>query len=55
MFVLGGALLGLIIGAMIAKKRNGKRLDVLQYAAVYAIVFALLGLFLTIGVHRISV
>ncbi|SHJ90769.1 hypothetical protein SAMN05444000_11545 [Shimia gijangensis] len=55
MFVLGGALLGLIIGAMIAKKRKGGRLDILQYAIVYAIAFALLGLFVTIGVHRFSV
>lgn len=55
MFVLGGALLGLIIGGTVAKKRQGKPLDILQYAAVYALVFALLGLFVTLGIHRFSV
>lgn len=55
MFVLGGALLGLIVGAMIARKRKGKRLDVLQYAAVYALIFAIIGLFFTIGIHRFAV
>ena len=55
MFVLVGALLGLIVGAMIARKRKGKALDILQYAVVYALIFAVVGLFLTIGIHRLSV
>lgn len=55
MFVIVGTLLGAIIGAMIAKKRNGKPLDMLQYAAVYAMAFAVIGLFVTIAVHRLAV
>ncbi|SFM12797.1 hypothetical protein [Shimia aestuarii] len=55
MFVLFGAILGAIIGGGLAKKRGGKRLDIIQYAAIYAIAFAILGLFLTIFIHRMSV
>lgn len=55
MFVLVGAILGATIGAMIAKKRKGKPLDILQYAAIYAMAFAIVGLFLTIFIHRIAV
>ena len=52
MIVLGAALLGAIIGGMTASRRKGGRLDIAQYAAGYAIAFALLGLFITLFVHR---
>ncbi|MEP2530648.1 hypothetical protein [Shimia sp.] len=55
MFVIIGIILGAIIGGSLAKKRGGKRLDILQYAATYAIGFAILGLFITIFAHRMSV
>ncbi len=54
MFVLLGALLGAIIGATIAKRRKGKGLDILQYAVIYAMIFAIIGLFVTILVHRMA-
>ena len=54
MFVLLGALLGAITGATIAKRRKGKPLDILQYGVIYAIIFAMIGLFITIVVHRMA-
>ncbi|MCB2111571.1 MAG: hypothetical protein H6895_11825 [Defluviimonas sp.] len=48
----------LIFGALVgwhrARKRGGNRLDQLQYAAVHAIAFAILGLFVTIFLTRMS-
>lgn len=39
-------------GAWIAKKRGGSRADIAQYAAGFAIAFALLGLFAAIFINR---
>lgn len=55
MFVILGIVLGAIVGALLAKRRKGKGLDMLQYAAAYALAFAILGLFITIAVHRMAV
>lgn len=55
MFVVVGALLGALTGALIAHRRKGRWLDILQYAVVYTMVFAVLGLFATIIVHRLAV
>lgn len=52
MIVLGAALLGAIIGGLTAARRKGTGLDIAQYAAGYAIAFALLGLFATLFLHR---
>jgi hypothetical protein len=52
MIVIGLALLGAIIGGMTAARRKGGKLDIAQYAAGYAIGFALIGLFLTLFIHR---
>ena len=54
MVVLFGALLGALTGGLLAKKRGGKRLDILQYGAVYAMIFAIVGLFVTIFIHRLA-
>lgn len=43
---------GALIGARIAKKRNGTRFDMAQYAAGYGILFALIGLVLTVILDR---
>ena len=51
MYLLSG-LFGAILGAAIARKRRGKGLDMAQYAACYGILFALIGLILTIIVDR---
>ena len=54
MIVLAGALIGAAFGAFLAKRRKGKALDVAQYAAGYAILFMILGVFLTLFIHRAS-
>jgi len=53
MLVLAGLVLGVLVGAVTAKKRGGKALDMAQYAAGYAIAFMLIGLFATIFIERL--
>ena len=43
MLNLIGALAGVILGALVARRRNGNRADIAQYAAVFAIIGFLLG------------
>lgn len=45
-------LIGAIIGAVIAKRRQGKPLDIAQYAGAYFIAFAIVGLVLNILLLR---
>ncbi len=52
MIVLIAAVLGVVVGLSRAKARGGNRLDMAQYAAVHGIIFALLGLFVTLAIHR---
>jgi len=52
MIVLSGALIGAIVGALLASKRKGRALDIAQYAAGFAILFMIIGLFATLFVHR---
>jgi hypothetical protein len=52
MIVLISALAGAIWGGYVAKKRGGNRLDMAQYAAGFGILFALLGLVVTIVISR---
>jgi hypothetical protein len=53
MFVIGGLILGAIGGGLRARARGGKTADIAQYATVYAILFGLIGLFLTIYLDRV--
>lgn len=46
--------LGALVGYLRATRRGGNRFDKLQYAAAHAIFFAILGLFLTIFILRMS-
>lgn len=50
--VIGGLLFGVILGATIALRRGGRKLDALQYAAGFGILFTLIGLFVTIFLER---
>ncbi|WP_380052597.1 apolipoprotein acyltransferase [Falsihalocynthiibacter sp. SS001] len=43
---------GALVGAMMARKRNGTRLDYLHYMTVFAIIFALLGLIIALIAAR---
>ncbi len=45
---------GVLVGALIARRRKGTTADVLQYAVVYALAFGLAGLFAAIIVTRIA-
>lgn len=51
--VLGMAILGAILGALAARKRNGSGADMAQYAAGYGIAFALVGLVLSLILVRL--
>ncbi len=51
--VWGMAVLGAVLGALKARKRNGNGADMAQYAAGYGIAFALLGLILSLILVRL--
>ncbi|WP_171212708.1 hypothetical protein [Ruegeria sp. HKCCA5426] len=53
--VLGMAILGAILGALTARKRNGSTADIAQYASGYGIAFALVGLVLSLILVRLVV
>lgn len=53
MIVIAGLLLGAGFGWVRASRRGGNRFDKWQYALVHAILFGLVGLFLTIGAERL--
>jgi hypothetical protein len=50
MIVIAAVLCGGVLGALAAKRREGTRLDMAQYAAGYGIAFGVAGLFLTIAI-----
>ncbi|MEX0307480.1 MAG: hypothetical protein AB3N12_08855 [Ruegeria sp.] len=51
--VLGMAILGAVLGALTARKRNGSGADMAQYAAGYGIAFALVGLVISLVLIRL--
>ena len=53
MMGIAGALVGAVWGGVLAKRRNGNSLDILQYATGYAIAFGLVAFFLSIAVVRL--
>lgn len=52
MFVIGGFLMGAIGGGLRARARGGKLADLALYAFVHGLIFALLGLFITLYLDR---
>lgn len=54
MIVIAGLVSGAAIGALRARARKGNKLDILHYAAVHAIVFALLGLIATLIIDHMA-
>lgn len=54
MIVIAGATLGAAYGGWLARRRGGRPADIAQYAAAFAIAFALAGLFATIAVGRMG-
>jgi hypothetical protein len=49
-----GFVLGACLGALIARQRGGNLLDILQYAAIFGIVWALVILFGSITALRLN-
>jgi len=47
-----GAVLGVLVGILMAKRREGKVLDMAQYGAVFGIVFAIIALILNVIILR---
>lgn len=54
MIFFPAVIFGALLGAYRARARGGKGLDIAQYAATHAILFALLGLFLTLIITRMG-
>ena len=51
-YPLAGLILGAVFGAFRAKAQGGKRLDMLQWGAGFAVAFGLVGLFVLIFIER---
>jgi len=52
MIIIAGMLGGALWGAVHARRRGGSGFDIAQYAAVWGIIGAILGMFATIGAER---
>lgn len=55
MIIIAAVLLGAFLGVRNARKRGGTRVDIAQYAVVYAIAFGIVGMLATVLIHRYSV
>lgn len=55
MIVIAALLLGAVLGALTARKRNGNLADMLQYGTVYAIAFGIVGMLATLIIHRMAI
>ena len=51
-YPLSGLLIGALLGALGARRRGGKRLDLFQWAAVGAIMGGIVGLFVLVFIER---
>ncbi len=51
-YPLAGLLIGAILGTLGARRQGGKRLDLLQWAAVGSIIGGIVGLFVLIFIER---
>lgn len=49
-----GLLIGALVGIFMAKQRGGKRLDMLQWGIVIAIMGAIVGLFVLVIIERMA-
>lgn len=48
-------LIGSLLGYFLAKKRNGKFLDKLQYITVFGIIFLLISILIQIVIMRLNI
>ena len=54
MLIIAFALIGILLGIRSASRHGGNLKDKCQYAAVFGIVMALVGLFVTIGLTQFT-
>lgn len=52
MIVIFAGVLGAVIGGLTARKRQGNRKDIAQYAAGYAMAFMVAGMIATVLIDR---
>jgi len=55
MIVIAGVVLGAILGALTAKRRGGKLVDIAQYATASAMAFGIVAMIATVVLHRLAV
>lgn len=53
MIVIAGLLIGITLGLVHAKRRGGNGMDMAQYAAVYGMGLAVLGVIITLTITRL--
>ena len=53
MIVIAAFFAGAMFGALRARRRGGSGFDIAQYALVHAILFGIIGMFVTIGIDRL--
>ncbi|MGJ8584704.1 MAG: hypothetical protein ACSHXD_11460 [Marinosulfonomonas sp.] len=51
MIIIACLVLGAAFGAFTAQRRGGNRLDKLHYGAIFAILFGIIGMFLTVALE----
>lgn len=54
-YPLGGLVLGALLGAVRARMRGGKGLDMLQWGAAFALIFGIIGVFILVFMMRSAV
>lgn len=54
-YPLGGLVFGALLGAFRAKQRGGKPADMAQWAAVFAMIFGVIGMFVLIIHTRMAI
>lgn len=54
MIVISGTVFGALLGTLVARQRGGTRLDMAHHAAVFAILFAVAGMIVTIVIVRMA-
>jgi len=51
-YPLGGLMLGALLGIWRARAKGGKTLDLVQWAAVFALIGGMIGLFILVMIER---
>ncbi|WP_191090105.1 hypothetical protein [Histidinibacterium aquaticum] len=51
-YPFGGLVIGALLGALAARRQGGKRADILQWAAVGAMILGIVGLFVLVFIER---